>query len=190
MSPKDGRGRWAAWVALAAWMILVSVGCSSGGGGAIGGGGLVISLTPDDPSPGALTVSMAEDSSGGGLITVAVRITGTDNVFAALFKVLHPTSGVEFVSHSAGSLLEGGGQQVAYFVNENTPGELSVDIARLGGGGVDATGTVPVVLLTYRVTAAGSFDLAFQDAVLLDGGPPTPGLITGLSWSAGTLVAQ
>lgn len=153
--------------------------------------GIAALFGPDQPDPEALTVAMDESGRTADQVTVAVTVTGTNAVFAALFEVTFDDSAVEFVPpHAPGTLLESGGQGVAYFVNETAPGRLTVDAARLGGSGVDVTGTLPLVQLTFRATAAGSTAMTFENAILYDDQPPTPQPIPGLSWFGGTLIAN
>ena len=181
---------------LAIASVLTAVACTSGGGqGAVGGPGpgtgFSLNFSPDQPNPSTLTVSTAEESSSNDLITIRVDVTATNDVFAALFEVSHPSPQVEFVSWSAGSLLESGGQQVAYFVDESQAGLVAVDIARLGGNGVSVGSTpVPVIFLTYRVGQPGTYGLSFQNQQLLDDGPPQPQVIGGMNWFEGTILAQ
>ena len=184
------------YVSLAILVLLTGTACSSGAGSdgdlkQKSETGIVALFAADRPNPEALTVAMGESSRGADQVTVVITVTGTSAIFAALFEVTFDDSEVEFVSpYTPGTLFESGGPNVVYFVNEVAPGRLTVDATRLGGDGVDVPGTMPLVYLTFRATAAASTAISFENAILYDDQPPTPQPISGLSWFGGTLVAN
>jgi hypothetical protein len=172
-------------------LALAGVACSGGSGGSFGGDGsqFTASFLPDQPAPPAQTVSAAEGSSDGQFVTVSIEVTGAQDVFAALFEVTVP-AGVVYVDWDPGTLLESGGNQATYFVTQPDAGRVRVDAARLGGTGVDVSGSRTLVRLTFRAVQTGDFTLAFDEAELYDDGPPQPLPIGGLTWYGGTILAE
>jgi hypothetical protein len=164
-----------------------------------GGGNVAASFTPAQPSPGAGSVSMAEQSRTGDQVTVAVNVTGVNAVYGAAFSVFYDTAEVEFVGDSPGSILESGGIAAQYSVFE-TPGQLIVGASRLGGSGVNVTGTLPLIRLTFRALQAGSSPLGFYcqggcadpgQPALLDDDDAGPQPIAGVNvWAGGTVLAN
>lgn len=184
-----------------AWVLSVLVllvGCGGGGGGesVVGGGGgsvnLVVTLTPDQPSPGSNTINLIEAPGGGGgnLIVVELDVTGTSSLFGASFDLTYDPAAVTFVGSSPGTALETGGYAVSYQTATSAPGRLVVGASRTGGApAVNVVGTQPLVYLTFQLSQAGTFGLTFENADLLNAqSPPQP--INGLSWFGGTLVAN
>lgn len=162
-------------------------------------GSVAASFTPDQPSPSDGTVSMAEQSRSGDQLTVAVNVTGVDSVYGADFSVFYEPDRVQFFGHAAGSILESGGVSAFYAVDES-PGELTVGAARLGGSGVDVTTTLPLIRLTFRALQAGSSPLDFYcldgcadpgDPTLLDDDDAGPQPILSVhTWAGGTILAN
>lgn len=184
--------------ALTVALLCGGIGCGGSGGG--GGGpapnpappGYLAGFTADEPNPGNLTVSLAEASTGGDQVMLAVNVTGTDDVFATELTILFDPAAVEFVSRSPGTLLESGGYAVAYQHALLGPGRLLVSAARYDGvpDGADVGNSQPIVHLTFRATSAGASTVSFENVLLLDSQPPAPAPIPGISWFGGTLVAN
>jgi len=150
--------------------------------------GLTAGFFSDQPSPGPNTVSMAEGSSEGSFVTIDVNVTQTSGVFGAAFDVVFDSAAVSYVSSSAGELLEQGGVSVFYAVAETDPGRLVVGAARQGtANATDAVGTVAVIRLTFQALQAGMSTLRFEDRGLVG---EQGGLLGGISWFGGTLVAN
>ncbi len=185
---------------LAATAFCLMVACGGSGGGSGGEPdpnplppSFVAGFTADQPSPGSLTVSMLEASGGvGDQVTVAVNVTGTNDVFGSELTVLFDPVAAEFVSLSAGTLLESGGHAVIYEDALISPGRLLVSAVRLDAvpEGADVTSSQPLVHLTFRATSAGTSPISFETVLLLDSQPPAPRPIPGLIWFGGTLVAN
>jgi len=185
--------------ALGLTLLFLAPACSGGGTGSDvvpGGSGsstnLVADFVPDRPVPAAHDVSMAKSGASGPILQVEVRVTGTNDVFGAAFDVLFDAARLEYVSHSAGTLLESGGSNVQYLVSESAPGRLvvSASILQPGAAGVDVSGTKPLVRLTFRAVEAGSSTMTFDNEDLLDDHPPGPSPIAGLTWYGGTAEAD
>lgn len=177
-------------------MLIAAAGCGGGSNGdtsPVPGGGssnLVASFTPDQPSPGADTVTMQAGSSTNDIAAVRVAVTDVNGIFGAAFDLTYDASRAAFVNWAPGTLLEQGGHTPTYQVDARTPGRLVVGASRQGSvPAVDANGTVALIELLFRSTQAGSSQLAFQSADLLDGQlQPQP--IPGIQWYGGTLVAN
>ena len=161
---------------------------SNNGGGSTT---MVASFTPDDPSPGSGTVSMAQGSVSGDLVTINVRVTGTNAIFGAAFDVAYDGSAATWTGWGPGSLFEQGGHVPIYQVAESQPGRLVVAATRQGVGAtaVNASGTTTLIRLTFRVTSVGTWPVGFESAELLDA-QLQPQSIPGIAWSGGTLVAN
>jgi len=183
---------------LAAVCLGVAVSCGGGGtsespvpGDPGGSTNLAGSFTPTQADPGDGTVAMALDGASGDLVTVAVNVTGVNDVFSADFEVTYDPQQAEFINWSAGTLLETGGNAPSYFLTATQAGLLTVGATRTGGGsgGVDVGASQTLIHLLFRVREPGASDLGFQRASLLDAqDPPQP--IAGLSWYGGTLTGN
>ncbi len=191
--PMSGKSMlWVVLLTLAA-LSCSSSGSSGGGGGPADdvidkGGSFAVKFEPDVPNPGNNTVAMAKSAASGDQITIAVNVTGVDDVIGAAFDVIYDSDLVAWIAPaSAGTLLESGGDQVVYDVAVQ-PDRLIVGAAILGGTAVNAVGTQPLVHLTFRARAAGGSDIRFENSSLQDSQPQD---ITGLNpWAGGQLIAQ
>jgi hypothetical protein len=176
-------------------VVCLSFACSGGGGADEGGnddggvtGDLTASFTPDTTAPGANTVSTSEDEASGDLVTIEVSITDTDDVYGAGFDLVYPVSIAAFVNWSPGSLLEAGGHNVNYIVDQPVSGRLVVVATRSGStAGADVSATEPLIRFTFRATEAGSGLVEFENMVVqneqLQDLPIT-------AWAGGTLAAS
>ena len=174
-------------------LALLAVLTACGSGGSDGGAkSFSVAFTPDEPTPGADSVAMAEAAAGGGQVLININITDTSGVFGAAFSVTYDTSKATYLNNSAGTLLEQGGQPVYYDVNESQPGQLDVVATRLtqGAPGADANGSVPVIRLRFDVDEVGGNTLAFQANTLWDASQPLPQPVSGVSWHGGAIVAN
>lgn len=174
---------------------LVLLAC--GGGGESGPGNdsggsqtLSASFLPDLASPGPGTVALTAGAATGNLVTVNVAVAGVNDVYSAGVDVVYDDSVVDYVSWSRGTLLEAGGHSPLYSIGAQ-PGQVVVGVSRSGPvGGVDVVGPSTLIKLTFRVTAAGSSTVSVANGALLDGGPPAPTPIAGLTWHGGSLQAN
>jgi hypothetical protein len=170
-------------------------GGSGSGGGVISGGSsgsstLAASFTAAQPAPPPDSVAMAPGGATGPVVTIRINVTDLSDLFGADFDITYNSTNLEYVSYSAGTALEANGGSVSYLV-EPQPGLLVVGASRNGGatGGVDVTGTKPLIHLTFRARRAASSVLSFESAALFDAQSP-PQTIPGISWHGGTLVAN
>ncbi|HXV75659.1 MAG TPA: cohesin domain-containing protein [Candidatus Polarisedimenticolaceae bacterium] len=172
------------------------VACGGGGetsglsGGPGGGSGILAgNFTPDNPDPGANTVSI-HGSSNTNIVTLNVTVTGVTDVFGASFDVTYDPTMTEFVNWSPGSLLESNNQQVSYQINSQQAGRLVVGVARTTpSGGANAGISTGLVKLLFRVTQAGASQVRFERAGLLNSADP-PQSIGGIVFAGGTLTAN
>ena len=176
-------------------LLLLAPACSGGGTGSDvvpGGSGsssnLLADFSPERPNPVPKNVTMAKGGASGPILQVEVRVTPTNDVFGAAFDVLFDETQLQFVSHSPGSMLETGGNNVEYLVSESGPGHLivSASILQAGAAGVDVSGTKPLIRLTFSAAEAGSSEITFDNGALLNDHPPGPAPITGVTWYGGT----
>ena len=79
-----------------------------------------------------------------------------------------------------------------YDASESQAGQVDIVATRLtqGAPGADANGSVPVIRLRFDVDAVGGNTLAFQANTLWDDSVPLPQPVSGVSWYAGTIVAN
>ncbi len=183
------------FVAVASFLLAAaSAACGGGGDGSTAGviepATVAASFVADQPTPGAHTVSMASGASAGDEVVVRIDVTGQDGVWGAAFDVHFNPSYVEYVSYSAGNLLEQSGAFVTYTVQEPAGSSGLVVV------GVSLTGTTPpvgttttrtLVNLRFRVKTQGTFPLSFGAGPALLDSDLDP--LTGLTepWPAGSL---
>lgn len=174
--------------------VLATVACGGGGGGDAG----VVNPSPDpvtasfqadDNSPGANSVGMLQGTHSADLVTVRVTVTNTTGVYGAAFDVTYDVAKVGYVSWSAGTLLEQGGHLPTYTVSDNGAGRVVVAASRNGSvGTVNASGTVDMIKLTFRMKVVGESRADFgADPILYDGQNP-PAEKASINWYAGSLV--
>jgi len=167
-------------------ILAAGVGCSSGGSG--GGpvqSGLSAGFVADQPSPAADTVNASTGSANNDMITVQINVTDTAGVYSAGFDLIYDPNQVTYSGWSPGALLEQGGFAGDYLVSEIQPGQLVVSAGRVGNvPGANASGTVPVIRITFRVDQVGSSNISFQANNLLDDQQqPHP----SIAWFGGSL---
>jgi len=173
-------------------LLLVGIACGGGSSQVINdpGGSLVATFTADQPNPGSLATAMAPGSTSGALVTVAINVANTNDVYGAALVVTFDPSRASYVDYTPGTIL-GTGSQTSYQVAAPVAGEVVVSATRLGNvAGVDVTGVRTLINLTFRVTAAGSSSLDFDipSSALYDAqAPPQPIQVT---FSGGTLQAN
>ena len=167
-------------------LVVFGAACGSGSGG--GEKSTVIAgFTADEPNPGPDTVAAAEGASNRDLVTVAITVTDTNGIFAAAFDLTYNANMASFEGWSQGTLLEQGGHNPFYQVQEPQNGQLVAVATRQGAvPALNAVGTVTVIELTFRVEEEGSSQINFQAAALLDD-QVQPQPIPGIAWHAGSL---
>jgi len=169
--------------------IAVTVACSgSSDGGVITGPAVGATFIPEEINPPPETVSMAQSTVSGDRVTVAVNITDTSGIFGAAFDVAYDASLASFETWSPGTILEQGGNAPNYVVNSTQPGHLIIGISRTGNvSTVSATGTQPLLRLTFRVLQAGAAPVSFTNKALTnDLVDPLPRVV----WFGGALAGS
>lgn len=172
-----------------------TVACGGGGGGSDSSGGTIgpsptpvtAAFAPDSPIPPSNTFALLEGSKTGDLVTVRATLTNATGVYGVAFEITYDSAKVAYVSYSAGTLLEQGGQTPTYQVSVPTAGRVVVAASRNGNvAAVNASGTVDVIRLTFRAKTTGASRGEFGlSPVVYDGqAPPQPK--AGISWTAGT----
>lgn len=177
-------------ILLTSTLLLTSIACGGGSSKAVGGGGgsstLAASFVPDQPSPGANTVSVAETNASGNIVTLQVNVTDTGDVHTAAFDVMFDDRSVEYVSYAKGSFLEQGGNVPLYQVAQG-PGRIVVGVSRGGSSGTTASGSQALMSFNFMVTDTGQSQLSVVNADLRDGNLDD---IPGVAWFGGSLIGQ
>lgn len=157
-----------------------------------GSSNLVGSFDPDQPNPGAGTLSLSQGSStSGDVVMVQVNVTGVDNLYGVNFDLVYNPALADYLGeYHNQSILTSGGRTVSVVFSEQQPGTIVGGIAINGGnaGGVDVTTTREVITLAFRVTGAGSSAVSFQMPYSCEDDNLQP--IPGISWAGGTLLAN
>ncbi len=173
-------------ILLISTLLLVSTACGSSSGVVGGGGGsnlVVASFVPDEPNPGADTVSIAQTNASGNMVSLQVNVTDTNDVHTAAFDLVFDDSLVEYVGYTAGSFLEQGGNVPLYQVGQG-PGRIVVGVSRGGSVGANAVRSQELMNLSFRVTDVGQSQLSVVNATLRDGNLND---IQGVAWFGGSL---
>jgi hypothetical protein len=191
---------------LLAWVALV--GCPAGGGGGtmVPDDGMLpdgpaVSFTPDNPSPGVGTISMAAGATDGTEFEVRILVTGIDDFFGAAFRVTFDPSIVDYNGFSSGgSFIEGAGITTDFRaeLDSGNPGVILVNATRQGQvAGVDAVDSQELLVLSFEASGPGVGALSFDRAATRQVSvcPSPTGACTdladsSLTWSGGTLVAN
>ncbi len=147
-------------------------------------------FVPALASPAPQSVSVAETAVAADSMTLAVNVTQPgEPVFGAAFDAVFDPTVIEFIGWDPGSALEADGGTATYLV-QSDPGRVEVGASLQGGQGAGVPGTRPLILLTFRLLEEGNSALGFENASLLDDGPPLPQPISGLSWFGGTFSVE
>lgn len=165
--------------------------CGGGGGSDSGTGGspgpLAASFVPDQDSPGAKTVAMAQGPKSNDVVNVYVTLTDTTGVYGAALEVVFDDTHAAFIGYSKGAAFETGGDVPNYLVDGATnPGRVVIGVSRTGGTTTNVVGSKAMVTLKFRVKNTGTFPLVIQNGAVYDG-QATPQPIAGISWFAGAL---
>lgn len=177
-------------LALVVLGLFAMVACGGGGGGGDdvtrgGSSNILAGFSAAMPNPGPDTVSLTEQSAAGDLVTVRVRVTDSSDIYGAAFDLAYDASEMEYVSWTAGTLLEQGGQSPNYTVQASQPGRVVVGVSRIGNvGGASTTGNRPIIHIVFRVTRLGDTTVFVQNGSLSDNQLP-PQDIPGISWFGG-----
>ncbi len=175
-------------------LALLAVGCSGGRSySPLVDDGMELRFVPAVASPAPQSVSVAEAAVAAvadDSMTLAVNVTQPGApVFGAAFDAVFDPAVIEFTGWDPGSALEADGGTATYLV-QSDPGRVEVGASLQGGQGAGVPGTRPLILLTFRLLEEGNSGLEFENASLLDDGPPLPQPISGLSWFGGTFQVE
>jgi hypothetical protein len=170
----------------------VAAACGGGGGdsGVVSGGSSTItaSFVAGETNPQAGSVSMAQDSVSGDVVTIRIRVTDTQGIYGAAFDVIYDPATTTYVGWAPGTLLEQGGNAPNYTVSSPQAGRVVVGASRTGNvSAVNAVGTAVLLRLSFRARQTGSSPINFQAASLSDAQVP-PQALLGIHWSGGLLV--
>ena len=132
------------------------------------------------------TVSISQSNASGNIVTLQVQVTDTGDVHTAAFDLVFDDNLADYVSHTAGSFLEQGGNSPTYTVGVGN-GRIIVGVSRSGNTGTGATGTQALINLNFRVNNVGQTQVNVVNANLRDGNLAN---IPGLSWFGGMLVGN
>lgn len=181
-------------IAILALLMPAALACGgSGGSGSVigdGDGSLDAGFTPVQPAPGSNTAALGTGNSSGGVVGIEVTVTDVQDVYAAAFVLEYDPDVATFLGWDHGVVLEQGGQTPTYTVNQATPGQIVVGASRTGNApAVDVAGTQSLIVLTFRLTRAGSTTLEFASKELYDS-QVRPQPIPNVSWFGGSLHAN
>ena len=179
---------------LGSWVVLLALvaapACGGGGSGADPGGSptpLAASFVPDQPTPAANNVAMAEGTKNNDVVTINVTLTDATGVYATAFEVVFDDIHTVYLGFTPGSTFEQGGNSPNYTVNGSAaPGRIIVGVSRTGTSATNVSGTKTVVSMQFRVKQAGVYPLAVENAVVYDN-QQTPQPIPGIEWFAGAV---
>ena len=175
-------------------LLVVVVACGGGSPAAdrnSGGGGSTISASFDSASPaptGPNEISMDQGGVTANAVTVRVRITNTDDIYAAAFELTYDAGAANFEGWSPGTILESGNTP-NYDVTEPVNGTIFVSASRTGNvSGVDVGATATLINLTFRVTDVGTMPVQTTNEELFDDSLQPQPLPGPFNWSSGSLI--
>ena len=165
--------------------------CGGGGGSDTEPGGspgpLAASFIPDQETPGAKTVAMAQGTKANDVVNVYVTLTETSGVYGAALDVIFDDAHAVFIGYTKGAAFEQGSDVPNYLVDGTTnPGRVVIGVSRTSGTTTNIIGSKAMVTLKFRVKNAGTFPMSVQNGAVYDG-QSTPQPIAGISWYAGAL---
>ena len=172
-------------------LALVTAPACGGGGGSSGSGTggspgpVSASFVPDQATPGANTVAMAQGAHSNDVVNVYVTLTDTNGVGAAAFEVLFDDTHVAYQGYTHGAAFEQGNMP-NYTVGTPSPGRIVVGIARTNGTATNIVGSKAMITLQFKVKQTGTFPVQLQNGVIYDA-QSVPQPIAGISWFAGAL---
>ena len=172
--------------------LVLAPACGGGGGeedagGTGGGSNIAAAFLADQFSPTSATVSMAQGTRSGDTVVVKVNLTDTSSVFGMAFDVAFDDTKCTYLGFSKGTALETGGNTPNYVVDGSAQaGRVVVGVSRTGSSSAAITGTKTAISFSFRVKVTGTFPIAFENAVIMDGqAVPVP--LPGITWFAGSL---
>jgi hypothetical protein len=166
--------------------------------------GPVARFTPDTPTPGAATISLAAGGATGAAVAIKINVTDVNGFFGTAFRITYDPDALLFTGwdYSSSFLLSGINASDAFFQeNHNVNGgEIVVTATRLDPSAVSAvnvTGTQTLATLNFtarRPLGVGSPDgrVEFGDPKqVCDGTVSAPGCgAVTVTWSGGGVSAQ
>ncbi len=169
--------------------LFTAQGCGGGGGSGASIGGspspFAASFVPDQPTPVASTVAMAEGAMSNDVVTVNITLTDTNGVFGTAFDVVFDDTHTTYLTDAPGSVFEQGGGTPSYTVSANGD-RIVVGVARTNGTTTNVSGTKVILGLQFRVKQAGVFPVVIENEVVYDN-QLNPQPIPGISWFAGAV---
>lgn len=165
--------------------------CGGGGGSSDSGTGgspgpVAASFVPDQASPGANTVAMAQGAHSNDVVNVYVTLTDTNGVYGAAFEVLFDETHVTYQGYTHGAAFEQGNTPNYNVDGTTNPGRIVIGIARTNGTPTNIVGSKAMITLQFKVKQAGTFPVQLQNGVIYDA-QSVPQPIAGISWFAGAL---
>ena len=164
-------------------------GCSSSSENASveeGYSGPCLELTPAG-APATETVTMQEGAgSTCDILEVDVMVTDVSDVINVNFQLTFDSSVVTFDGYSTSGSFLGSAPDLMEFVETPNPDTVIVSLTQILRTGGDATGTEPVIRLTFlRAADTGSADISFTGGAMLVAQPR--GTTLDLEWFGGLL---
>lgn len=138
--------------------------------------GTAVTLNASSPQQNTFTVDVAAQSI-------------TNSTYGAAFDLDFDPNLLSFASHQAGTFFEQGGNTVQYQVAtaQGSPGKLVIGVS-LQGNNSGVTGSGRIIRLQFNIQRTnGTGNVAFSGNNLRD---PNLQLISGISWSGGTVQVQ
>jgi hypothetical protein len=121
-------------------------------------------FTPDDATPGPMTISMQDGAVTDSEFDVEIHVTDIADFFGAAFHVTFDPGSVDFLGHDeTGSILSG--MNPLFFAAEvaGNPGEIAVEASLQGSGAGLANGDGLLITLRFAATAnATGNDFTFE----------------------------
>jgi len=172
-------------------VIIILTACGSGGGGGNSGSPgsqtITASFTPDVANPTDNSISLAQKSVQGDLITLRVTLKSLPTPSSgAAFDIEFDPNLVSFVTFAPGSFYETTGT-VNYQagLQMGTNNRLVVGITQQAGPG--ATGSGPLIELQFKALKNGNSALTSTNNNMID---QSGNLIPGIIWSGGTVTGS
>jgi hypothetical protein len=180
--------------------------CGGGGGDFVPPEALSVTFVPDDPNPGAMTISMGQATVVGESFQVPIVVTGIDNFFGAGFHVNFDPASAQFIGYvhedEADYFIEEAGVTVLINAVSGGDGVVLVGATRQQGAtyvpGVAPTAPDNIlILLNFRAsgaTAGNAFTFSDQEVNTCDDASETCPVIDPATmttpWPGGTMVAN
>ncbi|MDD5772764.1 MAG: cohesin domain-containing protein [bacterium] len=171
-------------------------GCSGGASGVDNNNGStnptqarVISFIPSG-SPAGNSVYLEKVSVNKDEITLAVKVQGGVDVYAADIKINFDSSKIDYVSASEGTYLNNDGTSTAFFKNYNN-GELLIGVSRTGViPGINGDGLLAKIILKALSVHINTNIVFTSSSHLLNSNILGNANISGTAWLGGSLSYQ